>query len=169
MENRLEKNFGDITVIQRFDYKCGVVNVAGKIVVPFGKYDWIDSFDSGLARVKIGTAPNNMVSSNKWGIINERGEEVLPVEYDNIWNFVGKNRFSTRVEKDGNRHEVYFHNLNSFLPIRFKEEYAMKDDDGYGSHYGDFAGTYVQDVAGWSDDVIYDALDGEPDAYWNID
>lgn len=36
-------------------------------------------------------------------------------------------------------------------------------------HYEDFAGTYVQDVEGWCDELIYDALDGEPDAYWNID
>ena len=27
----------------------------------------------------------------------------------------------------------------------------------------------AQDVAGYSDDVINDAFDGEPDAYWNID
>ena len=33
----------------------------------------------------------------------------------------------------------------------------------------EFEGTYVHDVEGWSDDDIYDVLDGEPDAYWNID
>lgn len=43
----------------------------------------------------------------------------------------------------------------------------FKDDDG--PHYGEYAGTYAQDVAGYSDDVINDAFDGEPDAYWNID
>ena len=32
-----------------------------------------------------------------------------------------------------------------------------------------YAGTYAQDVAGYSDDVIDDAFDGDPDAYWNID
>jgi hypothetical protein len=35
--------------------------------------------------------------------------------------------------------------------------------------YGEFAGTYAQDVEGLSDDFIYDVLDGDPDAYWNID
>ena len=54
----------------------------------------------------------------KWGIINEEGEEVLPVEYDDIWNFLGKNRFSTKVVKDGESHEVYFHDLNPSLPVR---------------------------------------------------
>lgn len=33
----------------------------------------------------------------------------------------------------------------------------------------EFAGTYVHDVMGWSDEEIYDVLDGDPDAYWNID
>ena len=35
--------------------------------------------------------------------------------------------------------------------------------------YGEYAGTYAQDVEGLSDDFINDVLGGEPDAYWNID
>ena len=53
------------------------------------------------------------------------------------------------------------------------EDYEVLQDDSYeeeyGTHYGKYAGTYVQDVAGYSDDVIDDAFDGDPDAYWNID
>lgn len=178
MVNRSEKTYGNVTVIQRSDYKWGDVNAAGQEVVPFGKYDWIDGFDSGLARVKKGKAPNHLNSNNKWGIINEKGEEVLPVEYENIWNFVGKNRFSTKVVKDGTSHEVYLHELNPTLPVRGKRTHTYQDDvydnvdeyeDDYRTHYGDFAGTYAQDVAGFSDDVIYDAFEGDPDAYWNID
>ena len=42
------------------------------------------------------------------------------------------------------------------------------------SYYNDwcddeFAGTYVHDEAGYSDEDIWDIFDGEPDAYWNID
>ena len=40
------------------------------------------------------------------------------------------------------------------------------DDD---ETYDQYNGTYVQDVEGWSDQMIDDVLDGEPDAYWNID
>jgi hypothetical protein len=40
-----------------------------------------------------------------------------------------------------------------------------EDDNGYGR----YAGTYVQDEMGWSDDDIDTVLDGDPDAYWNID
>ena len=53
------------------------------------------------------------------------------------------------------------------------EDYEVLQDDSYeeeyGTHYGKNAGTYAQDVAGYSDDVIDDAFDGDPDAYWNID
>ena len=43
------------------------------------------------------------------------------------------------------------------------------DNADYGTHFGEFSGTYAQDVMGYSDDVINDAFDGAPDAYWNID
>lgn len=41
--------------------------------------------------------------------------------------------------------------------------------EDYGTHYGEFAGSYAQDVMHISDDVINDAFEGDPDAYWNID
>lgn len=47
--------------------------------------------------------------------------------------------------------------------------YNDYDQDDYDTHYGEFASTYAQDYAGYSDDVINDAFDGEADAYWNID
>lgn len=51
------------------------------------------------------------------------------------------------------------------------EEYEEKnfEEDDYGTHYGRYAGSYAQDVMGFSDDVIDDAFEGDPDAYWNID
>lgn len=38
------------------------------------------------------------------------------------------------------------------------------DDD-----YSEYWGTYAHDIAGLSDDDINDALEGDPEAYWNID
>ena len=172
MVNRSEKTYNNVMVIQRSDYKWGVTDLEGNIIVPFGKYDWIDGFDQGLARVKIGRVSSNQVNnSNKWGIINEEGEEVLPVEYDEIWKFIGKNRYSTKVVKDGVKKDVYLHTLNPNLPIRGLDFHAIPQDDydNYGTHYGEFAGSYAQDVMGYSDDVINDAFEGDPDAYWNID
>lgn len=37
------------------------------------------------------------------------------------------------------------------------------------STYDRYNGTYAQDVEGWSDQDIDDVLDGNPEAYWNID
>ena len=35
--------------------------------------------------------------------------------------------------------------------------------------YDNYNGSYAQDEMGYSDQVIDDAFDGDPDAYWNID
>ena len=201
MKNIVEKNYGEITVVENSDYKWGVIDTNGNVIVPFGKYGWIDGFDNGLARVRtnknpgfsknlIGIIDDNEVISGtenikaylekdkkenpdkyaKWGIINEDGKEVLPCEYDEIWRFYGKNRFSTRVVKDGVASEVYFHDLNPSLPKRGKRLHDYNNEQYYEERetYDEYNGTYVQDVMGWSDQDINDALDGEPDAYWNM-
>lgn len=41
------------------------------------------------------------------------------------------------------------------------------DDCGY--DHDDFEGTYAYDEAGYDEYDIYDAFDGDPEAYWNID
>ena len=50
-----------------------------------------------------------------------------------------------------------------------EDEYYDYDDDCDNGDYRDFEGSYAQDYEGYSDDSIYDAFDGEDDAYWNID
>ena len=47
--------------------------------------------------------------------------------------------------------------------------YGYDAYEGESRTYEEFAGTYAQDVMGYSDEEINDAFDGEPDAYWNID
>lgn len=135
MINIVEKSYGNILVIQRSDYKWGVLDNKGSEVVAFGVYDWIDSFDQGLARVKLGKSASYIKDNcNKWGIINMDGEVVLPVEYDNIWNFAGKNRFSTITTKNRINKEVYLHDLNPELPAcgikQANEEREYYDDYG---------------------------------------
>ena len=51
--------------------------------------------------------------------------------------------------------------------MRIRNSYSS--NSSYGSHYGEYTGSYAQDVMGYSDEEIYDAFDGDPDAYWNID
>lgn len=152
--------------VQREDYQWGVIDTAGKEFVPFGKYNWIDGYDHGYTRVVGYQSSDRTNNTTKWGIINEYGEEVLPVEYDNIWNFYDKSRHSTRVEKNGVAIEFQLM-INPRLEKIIVTDSEYKDD--YGSHYSEYEGSYAQDIMGYSDDVINDAFDGDPDAYWNID
>ena len=86
------------------NHQWGVLKNDGSIFIEFGKYDWIDGYDSGLVRVK---------KKEKWGIIDYMGQSSLPVEYDNIWNFYNRNRDNTIVEKNGTQSYVKFEDLLS--------------------------------------------------------
>ena len=189
-----KKDYGNVAVVENKSYQWAVIDNRGNFIVPFGKYGWIDGFDSGLARVRTATnaeraresaslffnLPANRVgvvckeqpnpANVKWGIINESGEEALPVVYDNIWNFLGKNRHSTRVEKGGYEKEVFFSDLNPSLSVHAndsQEEYYDDDypydEPGWGS-YDEYGG-----YNGYDDYTIDSAFDGDPEATWNID
>lgn len=159
--------------VQNDNYQYAVLSIDGNEIVPFGKYNWIDGFDNGLARVKIGSTTNGLNANDcKWGLIDENGKEVLPVEYDNIWTFYGKNRATTRVEKENFAQNIVLAEILNPDKIKKSNNDYCDDYDSdyeYGSHYGEYAESYAQDVEGYSDDVINDALDGDPEAYWNID
>ena len=161
----------NLYTVQDNNFGYAVLNTDGTEVVPFGKYSWIDGFDNGLARVRIGNVTNGQKENgNKWGMINENGKVVLPLEYDDIWAFYGKKRVTTKVVKGDVAQNVV---LSEILGKDETQEYDCSSnnyyDDDYGTSYGEYAGTYAQDVEGYSDDVIDDAFDGDPDAYWNID
>lgn len=49
----------------------------GREVIP-AKFDEVDSFNEGLATVKI---------NGKWGFIDPSGKLVIPARYDNVWYF----------------------------------------------------------------------------------
>ena len=61
--------------------------------------------------------------------------------------------------------------------MSYTEDFDRYEDDDYSYDayedesrtYEEFAGNYAQDVMGYSDEEIYDAFEGDPDAYWNID
>ena len=161
----------NLYTVQNNHFEYAVLNTDGTEVVPFGKYSWIDGFDNGLARVRIGNVTNGQKENgNKWGMINENGKVVLPLEYDDIWAFYGKKRVTTKVVK-GDVAQIVV--LSEILGKDEAQEYDRSSnncyDDDYRTSYGEYAGTYAQDVEGYSDDVIDDAFDGDPEAYWNID
>lgn len=121
-----------LMVVQNSDYKWGVIDESGNVIVPFGKYAWIDGFQNGLAKV-IGhndnTSPNivgtfddnwnfveakDMQKHYEQGIINESGEEVLSLEY-NVWKFYGKDFPTIKYFKEDKVHTVSFESLNPNL------------------------------------------------------
>ena len=53
----------------------GVLDASGMEIVPFGRYGYIDGFDRGLARVKIGTTTNGVMNNGcRWGILTIPGK-----------------------------------------------------------------------------------------------
>ena len=140
----------------------------GNTIIPYGTYNYMDGADHGLVRVKqYAGVDNNQLPVYKWGIVDTSGNIVLPIKYSWIWNFHGKNRLSTRVEIDGHSENINFSSLMHVDNVSSMEAYEPYDE--YGTHYGEFEGSYAQYVMGYSDDVINDAFEGDPDAYWNID
>ena len=61
-------------------------------------------------------------------------------------------------------------------PMAYYEEdyfdfFESENNDDYCDYqtYDDYNGSYVQDVEGWSDQMIDEVFDGDPEAYWNLD
>ena len=95
----------------------------GNMVVPFGQYDYIDGFDGGFARVKKGSPGSLEHPGDKWGIINEAGKEVVPVEFTHIEPFYAKNLEFCIVEKPDLRQE--FNLLEGKLEFDGANEYKL--------------------------------------------
>ena len=87
--------------VQNRDGKYGVVDKCGNVVIPFGTYSKISPFYRGLARVRSVDMEDN---KNLWGIINEAGEIVLPIEYDDIWNFYNERNIT--LVKDSSKTKI---------------------------------------------------------------
>ena len=101
-----------VYVEKNADY--GVIDLKGNVIVPFGKYDWIDAFWRGFARVKKGEAIGSQADNgNKWGVVNEQGEEVVPVEYDSIWNFFNTKYDEIILIKDGKKCRLRYDAITS--------------------------------------------------------
>ncbi len=67
---------------------------------------------------------------------------------------------------------IYMENLHEDDFFFQEDEYDREEESNFEDEYnkfGKYAGTYAQDVEGFSDDIIDIAFDGHPDAYWNID
>ena len=102
------------------------------------------------------------------------GEEVVPVEYDKIWNFAGKRRWSTNAEKDGEITDLklwpFSEELNEIAEEYSRRIVEMEEREYDRALLDDFSNYTVGDYSGiyddWGDDrwaeSQYDAyMDGE--------
>ena len=154
------KQYGNVRVVSKHTGEWAVIDNEDKEIVPFGKYNWIDGFDHELARVK---ARNKDTGETKWGIIDMQGNEVLPPEYDEIWNFLGKGRSDTRVVKDGDSRQ---YNLNYHYLCGYRRIREYDDDPGWGEE--DVYSSYCDAIEGNCYDPDCDYDDPEMFAmYWN--
>ena len=82
-----------ILTIQYMDDQYEVRGVDGNVIIPKGTFPWIDAYEGGLTRAYTGDYNNK-----KWGIIDSRGNIILPFNYSGIWNFYKKKRTNTTIE-----------------------------------------------------------------------
>lgn len=76
-----------------------VVTADGEEVVSFGEYQEIAGFTQGFAKVK---------QNGKYGIIDEAGEVVVPIEYDFIRTFYAEKWYATKLGKGGKKYNFWF-------------------------------------------------------------
>lgn len=82
-----------LSMVRNSKYEYGYINQHNQQIIPFGRYCWCDpQFICGYARV---LKYDFFEEKNKWGIIDTKGNIIIPLEYDKIWTL-----------KEGHLHEV---------------------------------------------------------------
>ena len=137
------KNYDEITVLNFGKYKDKTLLEVAK--TNFGYIEWcllnVDHFYVGKSLLE------RLAARFKRSKVSE-----------NVLNAVAaKHRKLQKLEKEQEKEDNRYDEPNSWY------NYNERDT------YGQYSGSYAQDVEGLSDNFINDVLDGEPDAYWNID
>lgn len=91
-----------LSLVRNSQYQYAYIDVANRLVIPFGKYSWCDTqFTCGFARVM---EHHYLEGKDKWGIIDTLGNIIIPLKYDKIWALKEKYFFSIKAFID-NREE----------------------------------------------------------------
>lgn len=127
-----------------------VIDKDNNFIVPPGKYDYIDGFDKcGLARVKLDGKADifnpEKTTYDRWGLIDTKGNEILPLEYSELWAFFNKSRSYTRLyvddfDEDGN----YIKNFEAYIFILPCKDYPKGKLKGPGEWFGNQFQTYEE-------------------------
>ena len=127
-----------------------ILSSVGKLVTDIS-YDEIILFRNRFLKVRDGA---------KWGLINRQGELLLTIDYDSIDSICNG---IVNVVNEGERMQIKIDSS------KFLYDETLPVNTWEASSYGKYPGSYAQDEMGWSDDDIDTVLDGNPEAYWNID
>lgn len=73
----------------------------------------------------------------------------------------------SRIKISNDIEEINSQKIDSINKVRNSETYDH--EDGEVKTFGEYSGSYAQDVMRFSDQEIDDIFDGDPDTYWNID
>lgn len=148
-----------------------VRDLLGNVIVPQGKYSRIDGFKCNLAKVKRRNTIINWKDESEeyfdtYGIIDKDGNEIVKCEYDTIYKFYGNDKWYTTMIKNG--WSIKFHlgyrttfgNLSDVEYLRYLEDQERFEIKGCKS---------MQEEDSLNNYSVWDALDGEPEAWGNLD
>ncbi len=72
-----------LSMVRNQKYQYAYINQSNEEIIKFGQYSWCDSrFVCGYARV---VKYCTFEQKDKWGIIDTKGNVIVPLEYDKIW------------------------------------------------------------------------------------
>lgn len=136
----------------------GAIESSGKWIIPYGKYTWIDGFDKGFVRARIGNITSGQKENDaKWSLITDGGFTVYN-DCNDIKPFYGKEQDYVDIvrEKGKQVERKYFNHITKFLIglSKPKPEYDPYDNREWLHRY---------------DGSTEDAYEGEPDTRWNTD
>lgn len=144
----------------------------GGSFVPKRGYSYIYNKYSILNRQLLTTGPRNKYHKEEsedsiWRIIFEginRNSFTFQIGYKNISYPIYSELHELFLSNDYIFYKSKLHARRGYVDgcNNMEEDISMES-------YSKYRGTYAQDVEGCSDNFIDDALDGHPDAYWNID
>lgn len=138
------------------------------IIVPQGKYRWVDFFKEGLARVKGGKETNgNRFADTQWGLVDIEGNEIIPPIYSNMQLMDDK----VYLEQGSKKSIILLKDLEyeTYESVKERElrKKAIRRDNLYNKPAYDTYDKY--DYNKTAREQIPDAYDGESDALWNTD
>lgn len=143
-----------------------VLDLLGNVIVPQGKYSRIDGYKYNLAKVKRRNTIINWKDESEeyfdtYGIIDQDGNEIVKCEYDTIYKFYGNNKWYTTMIKNG--WSIKFH-------LGYRTTFGSLSDVEYLQYLEDQGRLEMNGCKSMQDDYsVWDALDGEPEAWGNLD